>query len=199
MDDEVPTHTRRATETWLAVFTAFCAEQNIQIDLTMCAGEELNQVLSKFYPSLRTKKGELYKKASCYAVRAAIHRKVREFNRPFNIFKSECFAQSHGVLEATLRSKQGEGLGPAVQHKEPLSAEDCQRLQVYFAGVLAAINPVKLSMYVWYVITFHFGLRAREVQVPLKKASKIVSETDSEYVILQTDFASKNCPGGTSG
>ena len=55
-------------------------------------------------------------------------------------------------------------------------------------------------MYVWYVITLHFGLRAREVQVQLKKTDlKIVSESDSEYIILQTDFASKNCPRGTSG
>ena len=161
MDDGVPAHTRRATETWLAVFTAFCAEQNIQINLTTCSAEELNQVLCKFYPSLRTKKGELYKKASYFAARAAIHRKVREFNRPFNIFKSECFAQSHRVLDATLRSKKGEGLEPAVTHKEPLSAEDRQRLQVYFADVLAANNPVKLSIYVWSVITLHIGLRAR--------------------------------------
>ena len=52
LDDGVPAHTRRATETWLAVSAAFCAEQNIQLDLTMCFGEELNQVLCKFYPSL---------------------------------------------------------------------------------------------------------------------------------------------------
>ena len=60
LDDGVSAHTRRATETWLAVFTAFCAEQNIQIDLTTCSGEELNQVLCKFYPSLETKKGEMF-------------------------------------------------------------------------------------------------------------------------------------------
>ena len=76
-DDGVPAHTRRTTETWLAVFTAFCAEQNSQIELTTCSGEELNQVLCEFYPSLRTKKGELYKKASYFAARAAIHREVR--------------------------------------------------------------------------------------------------------------------------
>ena len=36
-------------------------------------------------------------------------------------------------------------------------------------------------MYVWYVITLHFGLRAREVQVLLKNTDlKIVSESDSE-------------------
>ena len=48
LDNGVPAHTRRATETWLAVFTAFCAEQNIQIDLTTRSSEELNQVLCKF-------------------------------------------------------------------------------------------------------------------------------------------------------
>ena len=42
LDDGVPAHTRRATETWLAMFTAFGAEQNIERDLTTCSGEELN-------------------------------------------------------------------------------------------------------------------------------------------------------------
>ena len=71
---------------------------------------------------------------------------MRELNRPFNIFKSECFAQSHRVSDATLRSNKGKGLEPAVQHKEPLSAEDRQRLQVYFADVIAAKDPVKLDI-----------------------------------------------------
>ena len=144
LDDGVPAHTRRATETRLAAFTAFYAEQNIQIDLITCSGQLLNQVLCKFRPSLRTKKGGLYKKASYLAAQAAIQRRVHEFNRPFNIFKSKCFAQSHHVLDNTSRSKKTEGLEPAVQHKEPLSAEDFQRLQV--------------SLYVSYVIILQFGL-----------------------------------------
>ena len=38
------------------------------------------------------------------------------------------------------------------------------------------------------------------MQVQLKKADlKIMSEFDSVCAILQTDFASKNCPGGLSG
>ena len=44
-------------------------------------------------PALRTKKGDLYKKASYFAARSAVHRKVHELNRSFNLFKSACVSQ----------------------------------------------------------------------------------------------------------
>ena len=114
----VPRNTRKATDGWIATFESFCHEQNIEIDLATCSGEHLNEVLCKYYPALRTKKGDLYKKASYFAARSAVHRKVRELNRPFNLFKSACFSQSHRVLDATLKTKTADGLEPAVNHKE---------------------------------------------------------------------------------
>ena len=55
-------------------------------------------------------------------------------------------------------------------------------------------------MFVWYTMTMHFGLRGHEVQVQLKKSDLEFKEDDSgEFVVLSTDLASKNCPGGTAG
>ena len=55
-------------------------------------------------------------------------------------------------------------------------------------------------MFVWYTMTMHFGLRGHEVQVQLKKSDLEFKEDDSgEFVVLSTDFASKNGPGGTAG
>ena len=140
---------------------------------------------------------DLYKKASYFAARSAVHRKVRELNRPFNLFKSACFSQSHRVLDATLKAKKAAGLEPAVNHKEALSNSDREKLKDYYSNVLEANDPIKLSMYVWYVLTLHFGLRAREVQLQLKKTDLVFEkENDREFIVLDTDFASKNCQGG---
>ena len=69
-------NTRKATDGWIVTFESFCHEQNIEIDLATCSGEHLSEVLCKYYPVLRTKKEDLYKKASYFAARSAVHRKV---------------------------------------------------------------------------------------------------------------------------
>ena len=153
---------------WVTTFDVFCREQGLVIDLATCSATELNDALCKFYPALRTKNGEMYKEASYFSARAAIHRRTRELDRPFNIFKSDCFSRSHAVLDATLKVKKVEGLEPAVRHKEALSDADRELLEHYF-DVLVANDPVKLTMYVWSETTFHCGLRGREVQVQRMK------------------------------
>ena len=116
------------------------------------------------------------------------------------MFKSEAFAQSHRVLDATLKTKKVQGLEPAVKHKDPLTAEDQEKVRTFFSNVLEANDPVKLTMFVWYTMTMHFRLRGHEVQVQLNKSDLKFKEDDSgEIVVLSTDFASKNCPGGTAG
>ena len=118
--------------------------------MSTCSAEELNKVLCQFYPSLRTKKGEMYKKSSYFAARAAPHRRIQELKRPFNLFKTAVFTESHRVFDATLKIKKVDGLERAVVHKEAITQEDRARLTEYFEDVLRANDPIKLSMYAWY-------------------------------------------------
>ena len=85
------------------------------------------------------------------------------------MFKSEAFAQSHRVLDATLKPEKVHGLEPTVKHKDPLTAEDQEKVRTFFSNVLEANDPVKLTMLVWYTMTMLFGLRGHEVQVQLRK------------------------------
>ena len=200
LKEAVPMNTRKSTDMWVGVFQKFCKEQDIDLDLATCSATELNSALCKFYPSLRMKSGGVYRKASYLASRGAIHRKTQELKRSFNLFKSEEFTQSHRVLDATLKANKEQGLEPAVKHKEALTIEDRKKVQAFFADVLESNDPVKLTMYVWYAMTMHFGLRGHEVQVRLKKSDLEFKQDDSgECVVLSTDFASKNCPGGIAG
>ena len=200
LKEAVPMNTRKSTDMWVGVFQKFCKEQDIDLDLATCSATELNSALCKFYPSLRMKSGGVYRKASYLASRGAIHRKTQELKRSFNLFKSEEFTQSHRVLDATLKANKEQGLEPAVKHKEALTIEDRKKVQAFFADVLESNDPVKLTMYVWYAMTMHFGLRGHEVQVRLKKSDLEFKQDDSgEFVVLSTDFASKNCPGGIAG
>ena len=200
LENAVPQNTRKSTDMWVGILASFCSERKIDFDLSTCSAQELNDVLCKFYPGLRTKKGELYKKSSYFAARAAVHRKVQELGRPFNLFKSVEFLQSHRVLDATLKVKKLDGEEPSVRHKASLTQEDLSRLEAYFSDVLQANDPIKLTEFVWYVITLHCGLRAREIQVQLRKSDlEFRSDDSGDYFVLNKDFASKNCQGGTKG
>ena len=201
LEKAVPDNTRKATDAWVTVFKAFrCSERKMAFDMSTCSAEELNKVLCQFYPSLRTKKGEMYKKSSYFAARAALHRRIQELKRPFNLFKTAVFTESHRVFDATLKMKKVDGLEPAVVHEEAITQEDRAHLAEYFQDVLRANDPIKLSMYAWYWITLHFGFRAREVQVQLRKTDLVFNEgNDGVFITLATDFSSKNCQGGASG
>ena len=74
LEKAVPENTSKSTLMWVTTFDAFCREQGLAIDLAIYSATKLNDALCKFYPALRTKKGEMYKKASYFAARAAIHR-----------------------------------------------------------------------------------------------------------------------------
>ena len=99
-----------------------------------------------------------------------------------------------------MKMKKVDGLDPVVVHKDAITQEDRGRLAEYFEDVLRANDPIKLSVYAWYWITLHFGLRAREVQVQLRKTDIVFNEgKDGVFITLATDFSSKNCQGGSSG
>lgn len=62
LHDAVAPKTRQANKYWLGIFESFCREKNIAIDLGRCSAEDLNEVVTKFYAGLRTKKGDVYQR-----------------------------------------------------------------------------------------------------------------------------------------
>lgn len=156
------------------------------------------------------KEGEEYRKNSYLSARGALQRHLRVVGRPFNIFTDEEFRRSNEVLNGILATRKKKGVEPNVQHKLPISEEDMTKLKAYFSNVLEADNPIKLTQYVWFVLTIHFCLRGQEVQHQLKKDDLVFEEVSTNEpsssscpptynVLLGTDFMSKNCRAGDNG
>ena len=85
--------------------------------------------------------------------------------------------------------------------KKAISTADLAEINEYFSDVLESGDAVKLSQYCWFNLSLHFALRGAEIQRKLLKMD-FVFEPDSDgkdYVVLQRDFMSKNCPGGIGG
>ena len=199
----VPQATKNATDFWVRVFTSFCREKDIHVDLKTSSPKEINDILCSFYLGLRTKDGGVYKRNSYLAARSSLGRYMcQTLDRPeCNIWKSSAFERSHRVLDGLLKQRKDMGEELSVQHKDAVSKDDLERIDGYFSDVLDVGDPIKLTQYCWYHITMHFSLRASEVQTKLKK-SDLVFDSESftgEFVSLGKDFMSKNCPGGVKG
>lgn len=200
LEQAVPAKTRVATDFWLGVFQTFCAEKGINIDLATCSASDLDDCLKKFYGGLRTKKGLTYQKGSYMSARSAIQRHLTYLKRPFNVRSDSAFNASNRILDAVLKHNKAHGLAKPVEHKDAITEEDKVRLRAYFADVLETQDTYKLQSFCWFNIARHFALRGGEVFARIKRTDFDfrVDEEKKEYVVLKTDFLTKNSPGGIS-
>ena len=97
IDASVPETTKVSTDFWLGVFRSFCDQQGITIDLKKCSPSEFDAALSQFYVGLRKKNGEMYRKSSYLAARAALSQYVEKtLERPeCNVFRKAEFQRSN--------------------------------------------------------------------------------------------------------
>ena len=109
VEDATPKTTKVGTSFWVAVFNIFCEEKGVDINLESCTTVELNDALSRFFISVRTKKGGVYKQ-SYLSVRAAIgHYVSKDINRPFNVFQTPELQASNRVLDGVLTKNNNDG------------------------------------------------------------------------------------------
>jgi len=196
IDNAVPANTKRATNTWVRAFSSYC-----QLDLKTCSATEFAKKLEGFYADLRKQNGETYKRSSYIAARGALHRHVTSLGRTFSIFNDKEFAKANSVLDGVLKENKKTGKEQSVEHKDPLTAADWDRLMEYFKGVDTTDDPILLCRYVWFCVTLHFCLRGREVQCQMLKTDLVFTKDENGFEIIQLskDFASKNHQGGLTG
>ena len=85
--------------------------------------------------------------------------------------------------------RQEEGNTKPVQHKEPISQPDLEKIKYHFMLDKSAEN---LTCHVWFSLALHLGLRGCELQEKiLKKDVEFGKDDTGEYVHLSPDFATK--------
>ena len=200
--ESIPKNTRKMTTMWLRVWTDYLKERRITCDLQSCTEQELANILARFYAEVRTKNGEVYRRSSLLALRAALQRHISfEAKRTdVNLVTGSQFRKANQLLDAVLKENKREGKEPVVKHKPPISTGDLKKLDEYFLGVEDAADPVRLTYFCWFALTKHFALRGGEVQVSLKKSDVVFErgEDGQEYATLGTSYLTKNHPGGTA-
>ena len=197
--EAVPATTKCTTKTWVAVFEAYLQEKGIRLDLKTVEAEKLASILRQFYVEVRRQDGSTYQRASLMGIRAALQRHIR--SRPtgrtdLDLIQGKEFVEANRMLDAYLKHLAKEGQLQPPQHKEPLTKEDLEKCLNYFYEK-AESDPRVLTQAVWFFITYHFALRAKEVQENMKTSHLLFTKVgDVEVVKLATEYRTKNHQGG---
>ena len=194
VSDAVPANSKQANNTWVTVLQDYAKATVVElIQFNTVSDETLGNFLEGFYVDARTRTGEKCQRNSLLAARGAINLHVKNFHPEMNVFSGTVFLKANQVFDKVLEQKKWFCKEPSGNHKQALSDGDLEKLDHYFAEVLPVPDPRKLSFFVWYTVTTHFGLCGGELQAKLRKSDLIFSNMgDKEVIHLATNFMKKN-------
>ena len=204
-DDCRAESTVKATRCWSSLFLSYIEQKKIEIDFKTCSATELADILKKFYVEVRRQDGSVYQRSSIRGMRAAIHRFIREppYSRmDLSLFRdNSAFDEANDILDAQLRVLKKRGELKATRHYPPICSSDLEKIGRFIKTTLdEPIDATNLTLAGWFILTFHLGLRGREMQLELRKQDLLFSKNENgkEIVELSTSFAQKNHAGSLS-
>ena len=190
---------------WSSLCLSYIEQKKIEIDFKTCSATELADILKKFYVELRRQDGSVYQRSSIRGMRVAIHRFIREppYSRmDVSLFRdNSAFDEANDILDAQLRVLKKRGELKATRHYPPICLSDLEKIGTFIKTTLdELIDETNLTLAGWFILTFHLGLRGREMQLELRKQDLLFSKNENgkEIVELSTSFAQKNHAGGLS-
>ena len=139
---------------------------------------ELNVLMCRFFMEITKKDGGAYEPCSLASFHRSLQRFLNDKNSKMNIIKDHEFSKSREVLSSKkkqLCEVHAKGNRPQAARQITEEEEDL----LFRSGEFGEDNPEALQRTVWWLLSLHFGFRARDESRKLKWGD-IVLETDSE-------------------
>jgi integrase len=121
---------------------------------------ELDHLLGKFFKDVKKINGEEYEPSSLTGLQRSIQRFLSDSGSKINILKDDEFAFSRKVLEAKRKNLVVQGKRNRPNATRSLTNEEENKL--YESGAFGAQNPESLQRTMWWILSLHFGFRARD-------------------------------------
>ena len=117
---------------------------------------ELNQFISEFIISVRTKDGNEYEPTSLRSLMASFERHLKKQGYSASIINDLVFEKARKVLQSKQKQLKKQGKGNKPKASVALTSEELKIL--YEKGLLVLCSPEALSNTLWLNNTLHFGL-----------------------------------------
>ena len=157
MDLATSENTKKQIKFSIRVFEEYLQAVNLTLDeVEQLPNSELDSLLSRFYGSVRTSKGEYYSKKSMQAIRFGLQRHFVSA-KLVDIIAHADFVNSKKTFKSMMAVIKKEGKG-SVKHKEAITREDMVTIQEYFD----LNKPDDLQDKVFMDVMIYFCNRGRE-------------------------------------
>ena len=193
LDDSKSKNTNRSTNSSLNRFKAFLKLKQLP-PLEDIKTEDLPQILTQFYGSVRTKKsGEMYQTSSFEVLRAGLNRYFKR-ERNVDIVADDLFVRTNLVFDGVQvkAKKSGKGVTRSYPH---ITKEDLKRIAQYFnVDYTTNPNPRILQECVQFFIMYFFCHCGQENLQDMTKShfTEIVDYDGTSYIIQAIDEKDKN-------
>ena len=118
---------------------------------------ELNEFISEFIISVRTKDGNEYEPTSLRSLVASFERHLKKQGYSASIINDLVFEKTRKVLQSKQKQLKKQGKGNKPKASVALTSEELKIL--YEKGLLSMCSPEALLNTLWLNNTLHFGLR----------------------------------------
>ncbi|XP_067030881.1 uncharacterized protein KIAA1958-like [Acropora muricata] len=166
-------------------------------ELDNISAGSLNVLLCKFFMDVKKKDGGDYEPASLSSCQKSIRRYLKDKNSSFNLFQDMKFAKSREVLLSKKREvieKHAEGNRPQAVGSVTSSEQDL----LFHTKQFGDHDPEVLQRTVWWVLSLHFGFRARDESRKLRWGAMVLENDPHgcEVLVWKAERGSKTRHGG---
>ena len=184
--------TQRATKSYIDQFNGFLAMNKLP-NVDAIPVEDLDNILSDFYSSVRPQKKDDYSVQTLKCLRSGLNRYFRKM-RGIDITTDNKFVKANEMFEAVKVNAKKEGRG-VKKSTPPITPIDLERIAEYFCyDHVSKPDPRRLLQNMLFYIVYFFCRRGRENLYSMTQQTfKHVVEADgTEYFVQDIDEMDKN-------
>ena len=197
IEEQRPENTEKKTlydiNVWKRYLTSAGEERNIE-DIP---AKDLNLHMSRFFMEIKKKDGDQYEPTTLTSFHRSLQRYLNDHGSTVNILKDQQFSLSREALSSRKRQLLRDfGKGNRPQAARPLT--NAEEDLMFERGEFGDQDPEVLQRPVWWLLSLHFGFRARDESRKLKWGNvKLQSngETGNEELVWTAERGSK-CRNG---
>ncbi|KAL9978606.1 hypothetical protein ACROYT_G016142 [Oculina patagonica] len=167
IEEQRPENTKKKTlydiNVWKRYLTSAGEERNIE----NIPAKDLNLHISRFFIEIKKKDGGQYEPTSLTSFHRSLQRYLNDHGSTLNILKDKEFSLSRDALSSRKRQLLRDfGKGNRPQAARPLT--DAEEDLMFERGEFGDQDPEVLQRTVWWLLSLHFGFRARDESRKLK-------------------------------
>ena len=174
------------------VFQRFLNERGEKRKVVAIPPEELDSLLCNFNITAKKKDNSEYEPDTMSSFSRSIQRFLDDNNAKVNILKDEEFKVSREVLKSKRRELRKQGKGNKPNATVALTNEDVER--IFEENQFGVHEPEVLARTMWFLLTLHFGHRARHEARQIKFGDIALKKDEAsgeEYLEWTTERESK--------